>query len=425
MSQFFFVLLIITIASLCSSQYVPDKKDQKCLHKKETRFNQRIPIESPALRVVLKRYEELHKEATTTENIKEVFLSADSPDKVKYKYVYMQQGSSGLGNRLISILSGFLFALLTDRVLLIKSMDYDFNSLLCQPFHNSSWILPEGIEINKISDKIKRGGSAGGGQYGNMKEPDYIRELKNVPLYYMIDSEQYFMPYIFGNLEFKERLEKWFPSKNVGTVLGKYLFHPRDDIWQEVLESFQSKPALGHSLGMQVRTQSNWNQQLSCFGDIPNESYIYIASLGNIKDNLKKINPTWIITQKYSEGSQVNDLNQVKHALYDIFLLSLTDRCAISAHSTFGYLIMALKGSMCIFSKDTGESKDPPCYMPNSHEICHHLGQKSVVNKVFHNNTYTDGCRDWYQNQGLQINFGRHLTTSKNMINKTSTIYQV
>ena len=113
----------------------------------------------------------------------------------------------------MSILSGFLFALLTDRVLLIKSMDYDFNSLLCQPFHNSSWILPEGVDFSKV--KNSRGGHSSG-EYGRMKNPDVEKELKDVAVYHIRDSEQYFMPYIFANPTFKEKLEKWFPSRNAG-----------------------------------------------------------------------------------------------------------------------------------------------------------------------------------------------------------------
>ena len=89
MSLKIIILLNITFLLLLHCQYVPTESDQKCIHKEETRFNQKIPIESPALRVVLKRYEELHREATTTTNIKEAFLGDKN---IKYKYMYMQQG---------------------------------------------------------------------------------------------------------------------------------------------------------------------------------------------------------------------------------------------------------------------------------------------------------------------------------------------
>ena len=399
-------LFFLVIFPLFYAQYVPDKKDQKCMHKKETRFNQKIPIESPVLRGVLRKYEEMHKQATNNENIVEAFHEGN----IKNKYLYIEEGTSGLGNRLISILSAFLFALLTNRVILIKSMDYDFNLILCQPFHNSSWIMPEGVDMKKVKGQNIVGDHASG-HYGRMLNPKIEDELKNVPIYRIRDSEQYFMPYIFANPAFKERLHAWFPSRNVGTVLAKYLLHPRDDIWMEVLETFQSKPLMSHSLGMQVRSQSDGKQQLGCFGDIPNDAYIYVASLMRLKESIMMTRSNnWVITQKYSEGGQVNDYNQVKHALYDIFLLSLTDRCAISAHSTFGYLVMALKGSMCVFSKDRADEKDPPCYLPNSHEICFHLGYRNDISKEVQKEMFTQGCRDFYQSQGLQINYGRHLT---------------
>jgi hypothetical protein len=74
---------------------------------------------------------------------------------------------------------------------------------------------------------------------------------------------------------------------------------------------------------------------------------------------------------------QLNDVNQVRHALHDMFLLSLTDKTVISAHSTFGYVIMALKGAVCaMVGNDVnpfGMNRDM-CTTPHNHEICNHQG---------------------------------------------------
>ena len=54
----------------------------------------------------------------------------------------------GLGNRMLSITSAFVYALLTNRVLLIDQ-EYEMVGLFCEPFPNTSWILPEDFPFKK------------------------------------------------------------------------------------------------------------------------------------------------------------------------------------------------------------------------------------------------------------------------------------
>lgn len=49
--------------------------------------------------------------------------------------------ANGLGNRMISMAATFLYAVLTDRVLLVK-FEHEMMGLFCEPFLNSSWLLP-------------------------------------------------------------------------------------------------------------------------------------------------------------------------------------------------------------------------------------------------------------------------------------------
>jgi hypothetical protein len=178
-----------------------------------------------------------------------------------------------------------------------------------------------------------------------------------------------------------------------------------DEIWSEVVDSFSARDPKALSVGLQMRAWVDANHMLSCLGSLPSNSHFFVASLNDVRSTIQKVNPQWNVTQKYHEGSQVNDLDQVRHALYDIFLVSLSDTCVISAHSTFGYLIMALKGSLCIFASDVADKRGKDCYWPHSHEICFHLGGSSP------GGIFTNGCTD-LMNKGVQINYGRSLAVS-------------
>ena len=75
----------------------------------------------------LKDYEIMHRNSTSTENPEDVFQKAGTHSKYKYVYAYM--GSSGFGNRLLNLVSSFLLALITNRVLVIYSPDYDIREV--------------------------------------------------------------------------------------------------------------------------------------------------------------------------------------------------------------------------------------------------------------------------------------------------------
>ena len=68
----------------------------------------------------------MHRDSTTKSNPEKVFQSTGDS---KYKYVYAYMGSSGLGNRLLNLVSSFLLALITNRVLIIFSPDYDLREV--------------------------------------------------------------------------------------------------------------------------------------------------------------------------------------------------------------------------------------------------------------------------------------------------------
>lgn len=50
--------------------------------------------------------------------------------------------ANGLGNQIVSMAATFLYALLTNRVMLVR-FGKDKQGIFCEPFLNSTWLLPE------------------------------------------------------------------------------------------------------------------------------------------------------------------------------------------------------------------------------------------------------------------------------------------
>ncbi|XP_025014291.2 galactoside 2-alpha-L-fucosyltransferase [Ricinus communis] len=62
-------------------------------------------------------------------------------------------GHAGLGNRILTMASAFLYALLTNQTLLVQH-DADMADLFCEPFPNTSWLLPPDFTLKNELSKV-------------------------------------------------------------------------------------------------------------------------------------------------------------------------------------------------------------------------------------------------------------------------------
>ncbi|KAL5732725.1 hypothetical protein ACOSQ2_032417 [Xanthoceras sorbifolium] len=173
----------------------------------------------------------------------------------------------GLGNRILSITSAFLYALITNRVLLINQ-EHDMGGLFCEPFPDTSWILPEDFlfksEINSFEQNYNY-------SYGYMLKSNIINYstellpsymflclshdydhhdklffcdqdqalLSKVP-WLIMKSNVYFLPSLFLISSFEQELSKLFPDKEtVFHHLGRYLFQPSNLVWRLITQYYQ------------------------------------------------------------------------------------------------------------------------------------------------------------------------------------------
>lgn len=240
--------------------------EDHCIHMHEIRFKQNVPFQVyrniplndpftavPFFHRILEEYSDLHRRHYHSHhlNFTQDLLSPTVSSKTKYIYVSLDV--SGLGNRLMTLISSFMLAVLTKRVLLVSSIDFDMDELLCQPFHGSNWIWPTQLTLEEVREAARLA-------YDSKKmldfpgaEPCHIeahlsgraavdrndqRKLEDYHILYFTNGEMYFLPMLYLNPQYRAMMNKWFPEQNPGTFLARYLLHPRDDVWKDIVETY-------------------------------------------------------------------------------------------------------------------------------------------------------------------------------------------
>lgn len=243
---------------------------------------------SPYLVQKLRQYESNHQRCGPgTANYREAMgqlMSGRNGGRAECRYVVWFP-LQGLGNRMLSVVSTFLYALLTGRVLLVHEPP-EMEGLFCEPFPGTSWILPPGFPYT--------GGfwARSNDSYLSMLENDVVRydddrgnasallppyvyfHLEQIRLrlqkhtfceedhrvldrfnWMVLRSDSYFAVALFLMPMYRAELDLMFPAKgSVFHHLGRYLLHPGNRAWG-VVERFYDGYLAGadERLGIQVR----------------------------------------------------------------------------------------------------------------------------------------------------------------------------
>ncbi|KAL6606867.1 hypothetical protein ACP70R_042520 [Stipagrostis hirtigluma subsp. patula] len=195
---------------------------------------------------------------------------------------------SGLGNRILAAASAFLYALLTDRVLLVDP-SYEMGDLFCEPFPDTTWLLPPGFPLSGYTNfsvsspeswgnMLKSGAvrTDGGGDDASAAQlPAFAyvhlnhdatdqdkfffcdedqRLLRRIP-WLVMRTDNYIVPGLFLVMAFQEELGALFPEPDaVFHHLGRYLLHPSNRVWGLVTRYYDAYLAAAqHRVGIQVR----------------------------------------------------------------------------------------------------------------------------------------------------------------------------
>ncbi|CAL5031768.1 unnamed protein product [Urochloa decumbens] len=293
----------------------PDFDESSCLSRYRAALYRRPSPHAISTYLIsaLRRYESLHRRcgpgtsayARAVERLRASSPNAStSPSADDCSYLVWNP-IEGLGNRILTITSGFLYALLTGRVLLLHSSGGALDDLFCEPFPGSTWILPEDDNDFPIRDM----GSLNGGHHESLRsvlrrgeEPgaagaspwlyvhlrhDYSKihhdqqffcddtdaALRRVP-WLVFQSDNYFVPGLFLIPRHETELSRMFPRRDlVFHHLGRYLFHPSNTVWDMVTRYHDEYFAKADErVGIQVRkfrwapisTDELYGQILNC-----------------------------------------------------------------------------------------------------------------------------------------------------------------
>ncbi|KAJ1429198.1 Xyloglucan fucosyltransferase [Sesbania bispinosa] len=367
---------------------------------------------SPYLISKLRNYEEIHTRCgpnsrAFNRNMIRIVRSKNNGNGVAAamcKYLVWTP-VNGLGNQMISIAATFLYAILTDRVLLVK-FGKDKHGLFCEPFLNSTWLLPDKspfwnenhvqtyqsiLEKDRVrANTSKEDKGLPSALFLNLQHTlsdpeklfhcDHSQDLlRKVPLL-ILQSDQYFVPSLFMTPSFNLEINKMFPEKDtVFHHLGRYLFHPSNEAWGLISRFYKTHLAKADErIGLQIRVfnpvstpkQTVMNLVLSCTlkhkllpeVDMQNSvsstgknqivKAVLVASLypaygENLRAMyLRKATVSGEVIEVYQasheERQKYNDNMHNMKAWTDMYLLSLSDVLVTTSLSTFGYVAQGL-----------------------------------------------------------------------------------
>ncbi|CAI5948727.1 unnamed protein product [Closterium sp. NIES-64] len=104
------------------------------------------PHVSGALETKLRQYHRYRRECLRQEPMPQLRATLLAGNRTACRYLLYHQTIDGQGNRLMSLVSSFAYALLTDRILLLLSRSGPATEF-CEPFeHEASWVLFDGPE---------------------------------------------------------------------------------------------------------------------------------------------------------------------------------------------------------------------------------------------------------------------------------------
>lgn len=429
-------------------------------HNKEATCQRSLPqftnlIKSLPAIAALKKYQHFHNRILDQVNVPvdlHHYINHQSDISVRY-LIYVASPEAGLGNRLLGLISSFLLALLTNRILLVDFYDYDIDDLVCNEFIR--WSLPKTVNWSLIQRRVRQGyvnaadvaSVAGVDGFvktasvdGFVKMATLSLDLQNNRNRQLLASSElsklwinvqilkvcsiiYFVPLLFANPHYAPLLLHWFPDLDVAHPLARLMLQPIDSVWKQFQHTLAMQSSSQKSIGLQFRSfngkynETQINTLINC-ADSLSPSQVFIASLHpEISPYLNSHRP-WRVIHRFAEQRQIKGLKQARTALHDIWMLSECDDLIITGRSTLGYIAMALRrssrdGTVLALKSDQVISG---CSVITSNEPCMHgtidwgLVQRKDQIHVKNDNDHFIYCEDTI---GIKLNRSKQQTMSE------------
>ncbi|PIA62812.1 hypothetical protein AQUCO_00200676v1 [Aquilegia coerulea] len=379
--------------------------EKSCLSRYRSVLYRRSSPHKPSsyLQSRLRKYEDLHKQCGPyTESYNktvEMLKSGHHIGQTDCNYI-IWIAYSGLGNRILTMASAFLYALLTNRVLLVDRGN-DIDDLFCEPFPELSWLLPLDFPVNEFNKFNQKSPES----YGYMLKRNAISNTTNSlpPFLYLhlahdyddkdklffcdhdqsllqgvslliMRTNEYFVPSLFLMSAFEQELRKLFPSKDTIRTFEPGN-HPFQHVMDQVVACFVKEKLLP-----EVDPQE---PILSAPGNRKSKAVLITSLNSGYFDKIKNMyweKPTVTgetigVYQPSNEEHQQTENNfHNRKAWAEMYLLSLTHVLITSGWSTFGYVAQSL-GALkpwILYKPENHTTPDPPCCRAMSMEPCFH-----------------------------------------------------
>ncbi|KAL9684826.1 hypothetical protein QQ045_022267 [Rhodiola kirilowii] len=373
-------------------------------------------------KVSIRSYEALHKRCGPNtepyQKMLEQLKKGQTAEPSDCSYV-VWISYSGLGNRILTLASAFIYALLTNRVLLVDP-GVDIADLFCEPFAEASWLLPRDFplmsQFNSFDQKSQHcyGKILKGASSANSAVPPYVYLhlahdyddqdklffcdenqdfLRKVP-WLIMRTDNYFVPSLFLMPSYERELSSMFPQKEaIFHLIGRYLFHPTKSVWGLITRYYQAYLAnADERIGIQIRVfetgpgpfQYVLDQILSC---TMKKNLLPEINMQNpiSSPRGKSKNLYWehstvdgeiiaVYQPSHEEYQQTGKKMHNRKAWAEMYLLSLSDVLVTSSWSTFGYVAQSLGGlkPWILYKPENSTTPDPACQRAMSMEPCFH-----------------------------------------------------
>ncbi|CAN6460661.1 unnamed protein product [Victoria cruziana] len=383
----------------------------------------------PELNRVLEKYVAMHRRCRDIdfESLDHVYTSSKRP---RCRYLIWSQGRFGFGNRLLPLISSFLYAIMSARVFLIDYPHWD--DLFCEPFLGSTTLLPATTKLSRQLGpwytQFHRARCGSGVQsrnsicnatvvnlvldihdhplsdYESIACPMGYARLRNIPFVTIRKCNQYFAPIFYLNPVLSPLLDVLFPERNPFHLLSRFLLAPNDAMWSSISSHLDIHAS--RRIGVQIRELKTRRRYISEYDEnvlqcikrkggflpkmfrkriLPGEYVaVYMATL--VKRHLEEVNSSMAVLMKETgkefilsfqrlDGREVHDTKHQAEALVDMWVLSMSHVLITSQDSTFGYIASALSGVVPNFlDKRAGKG----CLMGLGMEPCFHAAPKKL-----------------------------------------------
>lgn len=224
-----------------------------CRHRWTKWLGQNSMYLPPGLSEHMSRYNRLHDKALRELPVSEALtLSLTSPRNT-VRYIAWRPVGDDYAGRLLSLVSAYLLALLTDRVLLVN-FPY-VRHLLCEPFTRSSWIFPQKHlgDLNKFiklrealqtRSPLRIARLKLNSQFTQDDESVFLSCNGNVKTMLahvqilLVESPVGFAELLAGNPSHRNRLQQLFEDQPIYPLLMQTLLHPANDMWFRIIDAY-------------------------------------------------------------------------------------------------------------------------------------------------------------------------------------------